>query len=156
MGPLSTKQKSCFSCEFSFHAQTEQKPTENKSTIFTTLRDPAQPYVTSSTHPIKQPTIFLPYRRYLPKQDQQTQKHPKITNTHIFVFIIFTLISKKRALFALFSYILSYYVLYLLVPKLFSIVLQFILCTDESFKPYDFYITALKIIVINNFNASSF
>ena len=78
-------------------------------------------------------TIFSPYRRYLPKQDQQTQKHPKITNTHIFVFIIFTLISKKRAHFALFSYILSYYVLYLLVPKLFSILFHIFLLTNESF-----------------------
>ena len=136
MGPFSTKQKSCFFCETMFHAQTEQNQQRINVSFshYTTqcILIHIVIHTLDQTTDDKQ-TIFSPYRRYLPKQDQQTQKHPKITNTHIFVFIIFTLISKKRALFALFSYILSYYVLYLLVPKLFSILLQFFLCTDESF-----------------------
>ena len=115
MGPFSTKQKSCFFCETLFHAQTEQKPTENKCPIFTTLRDPAQPYVTLPTHSIKQLTIN---RRYFPHIDDtfpnKTNKPKNTLKLPIPTFpflLIITLISKKIALFALFSCILSYYVI---------------------------------------------
>ena len=59
-----------------------------------------------------------PNLTYIPHNDDtfpiKTNKPKSFTSiwgTHIFVFIIFTLISKKRAHFALFSSILSYYVL---------------------------------------------
>ena len=138
MGPFSTKQKSCFFCETMFHAQTEQKTAESKCPIFTL-------HHTVYTYPHSYPHTRSNNRRYFPHIDDtfpnKSNKPKNTLKSPIPTFpslLIITLISKKKAHFALFSYILSYYVLYLLVPKLLSIVFHIFLFTNESFKPYDF------------------
>ena len=91
-------------------------------------------------------------RQYATRRRKTKPNKPKKTLKSIPTFpfsLIIIYISKKRAHFALFSYILyllltpsrTYYVLYLLVPKLFSIVFHIFLCPNESFVKgsYHFY-----------------
>ena len=88
MGQFSTKQKSCFSCETSFHDKTEQKTAENKCPIFTYT--PQCIVIHIVIHIPEYPNLT-----YIPNNDDTLRPNPtkpknfnSFGGTPFFVFII--------------------------------------------------------------------